>query len=34
MSKQSKGFTIGEKRETRIESTAGPGSYNVESADR
>ncbi len=28
----SKGFTIGEKRETRIESTAGPGSYDVDRA--
>jgi len=24
-----KGFTIGEKRETRVESTVGPGSYEV-----
>ncbi len=28
----SKGFTIGEKRETRIESTAGPGSYDYDRA--
>lgn len=28
-----KGFTIGEKRETRIESTVGPGSYDVDKAD-
>ncbi len=28
----SKGFTIGEKRETRIESTVGPGSYDFDRA--
>lgn len=26
----SKGFTIGEKRETKIEQTVGPGEYNVD----
>ena len=28
-----KGFKIGEKRETRIETTAGPGTYDVERAE-
>ena len=31
--RNSKGFTIGERRETRIEQTAGPGSYSPERAD-
>ena len=30
---KAKGFTIGEKRETRTVETMGPGSYNVEQAD-
>ena len=30
---QSKGFTIGEKRETMIDETAGPGAYSPERAD-
>ena len=30
---QSKGFTIGEKRETKIIETAGPGMYSPEKAD-
>lgn len=30
---ETKSFRIGEKRETRIEKTAGPGEYNVERAD-
>lgn len=29
-----KGFTIGEKREQRLEQTAGPGEYNMEQADK
>lgn len=29
----SKGFTIGEKRETKIESTVGPGSYDADRAN-
>lgn len=29
----SKGFTIGEKRETRIQETMGPGSYSPERAE-
>ena len=33
ISSKSKGFTIGEKRETRIESSVGPGAYDVETAD-
>ena len=28
-----KGFTIGEKRETRIEQTAGPGTYEATRAE-
>ena len=28
-----KSFTIGEKRTTRVETTAGPGTYDVERAD-
>lgn len=28
----SKGFTIGEKRETRIEQTVGPGEYDADRA--
>lgn len=28
----SKGFTIGERREQTIEQTVGPGEYNVESS--
>ena len=28
-----KGFTIGEKRETRVTTTAGPGAYSPERAD-
>ena len=31
---ETKSFRIGEKREVRIESTAGPGTYDVERAER
>jgi len=31
--RSTKGFIIGEKRETRIEMTAGPGTYNADRAD-
>ena len=32
--KDSKGFTIGERREERLEETMGPGAYDIDRADK